>query len=77
MTIELAFCESHLLREIADPDIKRIDVAKTYALTLKSSECGKVDWPKVNGAIMSRWSRSGLEWIKTQAWSGKCFREER
>lgn len=27
-----------------------------------------VDWAQVNGAILNRWSRSALIWIKKQAW---------
>ena len=69
--VELAGCEAMLLREIADPDTTRKQVAQTYALAMRSSET--VDWAAVNAAIMARWSVSGLEWIKRQAHSGKCF----
>ena len=72
--MELCDCENLLLREIADKSLKRRDVAQTYALYLRSSERGKVDIAKVNRAIIERWSLSGLEWIKQQAWSGKCFK---
>lgn len=74
---ELACCQMVLLEEIAAPEMKRLDVAKTYCLALRSSERDTIDWAKVNGAIMERWSRNALEWIKKQAWSGKCFREAR
>lgn len=73
--IELADCERTLLEEIARPEMTRRDVAKTYALALRSSERNRVDWKKVNRAIIDRWSPSGLDWIKQQAWSGKCFEE--
>lgn len=73
MAFELANCESHLLREIADPAMNRKDVAQSYALAMKSSERDQIDWAKVNKAIMARWSASGLKWIKESAWSGKCF----
>ena len=73
MKLELACCEATLLSEIAEPTAKRADVAKTYALALRSSERDSVDWAKVNAAIMARWSRSALEWIKEKAWSGKAF----
>jgi hypothetical protein len=73
MPFELADCEAHLLREIADPAMKRKDVAQSYALAMKSSERDSVDWGKVNRAIIARWSQSALNWIKEQAWSGKCF----
>lgn len=75
ITIELASCESTLLREIADKKMKRKDIAQTYALALKSSESNSVDWAKVNKAIMDRWSKSALTWIKERAWSGKCFQK--
>jgi hypothetical protein len=31
----------------------------------------KIDWKKVNEAIIDRWSISGLQYIKQKAWSGK------
>ena len=76
MPLELALCEKTLLDEIAMPQIRRRDVAQTYRLAMQSSECEQIDWAKVNRAIMDRWSRSGLEWIKKQAWSGQCFAEK-
>lgn len=69
--IEMANCESLLLQEIGDKRFKRRDVAKSYRLSMQSSE--KVDWGKVNKAIIERWSAYGLNWIKEQAQSGKCF----
>ena len=71
MRAELACCTRVLLDEISDSAMKRRDVAQTYALALRSSEL--TDWAAVNRAIFGRWSRSGLEWIKAQAWGGKCF----
>ena len=71
--IELAMCERQLLEEIAYSKSTRLDIAKTYALTLKSSERDSVNWSKVNVAIISRWSPSALRWIKNRAWSGKAF----
>lgn len=68
MQIELAACESVLLSEIAMPQMKRKDIALTYAMALLSSERNIVDWKKVNEAIIARWSFSGLEWIKKAAW---------
>jgi threonine synthase len=73
MRIELAACEQTILAEIADKRMKRKDVAQTYALAIRSSE--RIDWAKVNYAIMQRWSLSALKWIKEQAHSGKCFSE--
>lgn len=71
LRIELANCERMLLEEIADKRMKRRDVAQTYALAMKSSET--VDWAKVNAAIIARWSKSALLWVKEQAWTGKAF----
>lgn len=73
MGLELAACEATLLRDIGSKEAKRRDVARTYALALRSSESASVDWGKVNRAIVARWSVAGLNWIKKQAWSGKCF----
>jgi len=72
---ELAQGEGIMLREIADPQMKRLDIAKTYALTLRSSEYNAVDWARVNQAIVDRWSPYALEYIKKLAWSGRAFRE--
>lgn len=63
---ELADCTNLILGEIADSGMKQKDIAMSYALALQSSE--KTDWAKVNQAIVERWSVSGLERIKTQAW---------
>jgi hypothetical protein len=73
MRFELMGCENTILREIAMPEMKRRDIAQIYALTMRSGEA--VDWGKINAAIISRWSKSGLVWIKEQAHSGKCFKE--
>lgn len=70
---ELAACESTLLSEIAMPECKRRDIAKTYRLALESRERDSIDWRKVNAAIIARWSVSGLVWIKTQAITGQAF----
>lgn len=68
MRFELANCEATILAEISSKVFTREDVAQTYALTLVSSERDKVDWKKVNTAIMARWSVSALKWIKERAW---------
>lgn len=66
--IELAFYERALLEEIGMPEMKRNDVALTYAMALRSTECKEIDWMKVNTAIIERWSRSALNYIKERAW---------
>jgi len=77
MKMELVACEEVLMREIADSKMKRRDIAQTYRLALESSEAKTINWARVNGEILKRWSKSGLLWIKTAAWSGKCFEEKR
>lgn len=73
MNPEMIHCEETILREIADKNAKRLDVAQTYSLALRSSEAPTIDWAKINKAIMDRWSKAGLIWIKQKAWSGKAF----
>ena len=63
--IELADPQGQLLEEIADPRMKRRDVAMTYRLALRSHG---VDWPRVNAAIIERWSMRALSQIKAFAW---------
>lgn len=46
LRMELADCEATLLREIAEPSCKRKNVAKTYALAMRSSE--PINWGNVN-----------------------------
>lgn len=65
MPFELLFPEKVLLAEINNKKFKRDSIAKTYALALNSGK--KVDWGRVNRAIIDRWSKSGLEYIKTLA----------
>ena len=66
MRIELADPEGQLLGEIADPKMTRRDVALTYRLALKTQD--RVDWPKVNEAIVRRWSVAALKYIRAFAW---------
>ena len=72
MPFELSCCTSTLLREIDTGELTQRDIAKNYALAMKSSE--KTDWAKVNEAIIKRWSVSELKRIKAMAWSGKYCR---
>lgn len=65
--IELADPEGQLLEEIANPALKRRDVALTYRLAVHGSQ-DRVDWGKVNRAIIARWSVPALEWIKKFVW---------
>jgi hypothetical protein len=61
--IELTDAEGQLLAEIADPKMTRRQVALTYGLAVRGDQ-SRVDWPKVNRAIVARWSPSALDWIK-------------
>lgn len=70
--IELVDAEGELLRAIADPSCNRDDIADDYAYALFCSTVGggtqEVDWPKVNAAILTRYSPGGFRYIKTRAW---------
>lgn len=54
-----------ILNEIADPVMKRKQVAHTYGILIHT---GHREFTAINQAILARWSPSGLNWIKTQAW---------
>ena len=69
--LEMVNTTNVLLENIADRKFKRLDIARLYALSLESSE--KTDYKVVNAAIIERWSKSALIYIKEMAWSGKCF----
>jgi hypothetical protein len=71
MPFELENCEAVILDEIANPEMKKKDIAKTYALAMMSSD--KPNFAKINLAIIERWSERALNDIKIMAWSGKCF----
>jgi len=75
MTIELSDPTGTLLQEIAAKRYTRNTVAKTYALAIRGEV--PVDWRRVNVAIIARWSPYALEWIKSRAWSGKCFEDKK
>lgn len=44
----------------------REDAALVYAQALHSRD--PIDWPSLNRAILKRWSRAGLAYIKARAW---------
>lgn len=62
--------EKTLLNEIDDRHKKQKDIAQTFAEALITQEQTeqKIDWSKINQAIVSRWSISGLERIKHLAY---------
>ncbi len=51
----------------------RDEFAWAYMLLLSEHDETWVGWPALNVAIMDRWSRSGLAYIKAKAW--KLLRE--
>lgn len=64
-----------LLWAVVDENNKRNDIATKYALALAQAD--PVEWAAVNRAIMERWSKAGLIYIKELAWklyeSAKCI----
>lgn len=70
LSVALVDVEAQLLREISDPRMKRDDVALTYAFAIRQAqELGEsIDYARVNGAIMERWSMAALKYIKERAW---------
>lgn len=44
------------------------DCIRAEAIAMKNGREDRCDWLAINTAILSRWSRSGLVWIKRQAW---------
>ena len=69
MTLELMLCEQTLIEHIANPRATRDVVANVYGMAIMSSEARTLNWRRVNEAIIARWSRSALEYIKRRAWS--------
>lgn len=66
MQVDMVDVQGQLEREIADERMTRDDVALTYAFGLRQHD--EVDWPKVNQAIINRWSFAALRYIKEKAW---------
>ena len=64
--LELTCTTQVLLDEIHNPRLRQKDIATTYRLAILSSD--ETDWKEVNKAIITRWSKSGLERIKKMAW---------
>lgn len=72
MVFQMQNCESVLLMECGILQIKRNDIAITYRLAMEAERDKResIDWAKVNAAIIARWSKSGLQYIKKRAWDG-------
>lgn len=65
MKIELMDCEEIILQEIREEKATRDDVVLTYAFCIDSDEY--LNYGKINKAIIERWSRSALAYIKDRA----------
>lgn len=53
----------------SEEPITRAVMAEFYADAILSASRGGIgEFEELNRAIMERWSRSGLMWIKTEAW---------
>lgn len=61
------FWRQDVLDAIADHRCTRDDVAVEYATALRAYGPNG-DWAGINGAILGRWSMSGLRYIKEKAW---------
>jgi len=62
MTAETA--QKFLLECLADPHVKRRGIANLYRGLLAYDG---VDWVEINHAILDRWSKESLRWIKREA----------
>jgi hypothetical protein len=70
MSFEIENIEKFILDEIGNKKLKRKDIAKSYSIAISYVYKGikSIDFKPINLAIINRWSRSGLEYIKTEAW---------
>lgn len=64
--------QAFILEEITDSKMKRVHVAHTYQILMEKMGA-RADWKVINAAIVKRWSKSGLVWIKQRAHSDKPF----
>lgn len=66
MEIRMIDVENVIMQEIADKRISRDSVAYTYAFAIVANE--DINFGRINRAIVDRWSKSALKYIKTKAW---------
>ena len=66
MHITMTDPELQLLREIEEGHTQK-SISVTYAFCIRDHR-DAVDWHKINKAVVSRWSRSGLLRVKRMAW---------
>lgn len=68
-TFVLTINNALMLSEINNPKNKRNDIAKLYkSMIIWDEKYHTANWGDINRAIIKRWSRSGLEYIKRKAW---------
>ena len=68
-------CEETLLKNISNKNKIKKDIAIAYYFALMSIDRIRINWRRINQAIVNRWSFSALKYIKYLAWSGKCFED--
>lgn len=57
--------QAWILQELKTPS-PQAEVAKTYSYLWRTNP--HADWAKVNAVIIKRWSKAGLQRVKTLAW---------
>jgi hypothetical protein len=62
----ISYATQLFLDEIAYPGTTRDDAAQRYGWALQRDD---INWPVVNEAIIARWSKSALSYIKRKAWA--------
>lgn len=67
LTTEMENPQSYLLDQLTDKRATQSSMAITYAFIM-AQEGNGADWPKLNAAIVERWSQVGLNQIKKMAW---------
>lgn len=70
MTVRTSLLEADLIFACEDRFATRADVAMLYGAAIRYE--APVDWSRVNAAILERWSKSALVWIKREAWK-RCL----
>ena len=66
MKIELMDAEKVILEEIEEKRSTRDSIAFTYAFCIET--INRFEFGKINRAIIARWSKSALAYIKKEAW---------
>jgi hypothetical protein len=66
MNVEMVSMEEMILQDIKNKASKRDSVALRYSFCISSDEV--IDYEKINKAIVARWNRGALTYIKNKAW---------